>query len=102
MLPYGTQEVDNKDPEHEDYWEALLEVVEAELVVALRQEEIDRARLRGDSVPEAEEEDEGGLHTALDADIHASMAGEGALLLDMWTSTKRFHGSSIVFDTLLH
>eukprot|EP00884_Botryococcus_braunii_P020423 jgi/Botrbrau1/7064/Bobra.0165s0087.1 len=70
------QEVDNKDPEHEDYWEALLEVVEAELVVAVRQEEIDRARLRGDRVPEAEEEDEGGLHTALDADIHASMAGK--------------------------
>lgn len=72
------QEVDNKVPEHEEYWKALLEVIEAELVVSLRQEEIDRARLRGDPIPEAPEDDEAGLHAALDTDIHASMVGEGS------------------------
>jgi hypothetical protein len=68
------QALDGKDPEHKAFWEALSVVADAELKEAVRQEEADRARLRGESAPDAEG-DRGTLHSAVDTDIHILLAG---------------------------
>lgn len=70
------QELDNKNAEHAEYWAALAVVAEAELAEAQRQDDADRARLRGEA-PALDDRAgaEAGLHTAVDADIHLMLAG---------------------------
>jgi hypothetical protein len=51
-------------------------VAEAELAAAQRQDDADRARLRGEAPPADDRAGgEAGLHGAVDADIHLMLAG---------------------------
>jgi hypothetical protein len=72
------QALDCKEPEHADFWGALAVVAEAEVAEAARQDEADRARLRGErNVGEPDEAPprEAGLNAAVDTDIHLLLAG---------------------------
>ena len=85
MLPrLWVQELDSHNAEHAEYWGALAVVADAELAEAQRQDDADRARMRGEAPPsDARVGAEAGLHGAVDADIHLMLAGapadEGAL-----------------------
>ena len=71
------QGMDNKEQEHRDWWAALLTVCEAELTEAIRQDEIDRARHRGEPPPpSAMRPREAGVHVSVEQDIHAFLAGK--------------------------
>jgi len=68
------QALDSKDPVHVEFWGALADVAEVEYQEALYQEEVDRARLRGEPEPEYRGGD-AGLHSAVDTDIQMMLAG---------------------------
>lgn len=70
------QELDVQEREHADYWSALAIICQAEEAIAARQDEIDRARLRGDPPPPAPKNHERGLHGAVAADLEIQLAGE--------------------------
>lgn len=72
----AAQELDSRNAEHAEYWAALATVAEAELAAAQRQDDADRARLRGEAPPADDHAGgEAGLHGAVDADIHLMLAG---------------------------
>lgn len=74
-----TQELDSHNAEHAEYWGALAVVADAELAEAQRQDDADRARMRGEAPPaDARAGAEAGLHGAVDADIHLMLAGAPA------------------------
>lgn len=70
------QELDVQEREHADYWSALAIICQAEEAIAARQDEIDRARLRGDPPPPAPKNHERGLHGAVAADLEIQLAGK--------------------------
>ena len=73
------QELDSHNAEHAEYWGALALVADAELAEAQRQDDADRARMRGEAPPpDARAGAEAGLHGAVDADIHLMLAGAPA------------------------
>eukprot|EP00887_Chlorella_sp_A99_P001190 scaffold14.g1190.t1 len=70
-------ELDRGDRTHKDFWEALAAVTEHELAEAVKQEEIDRARLRGQPPPAQYTVREAGWHDTIDADVQTMLAGKG-------------------------
>ena len=71
------------DAERRDFWQALMTVCERELQEAVKQDHIDRARLRGEPVPEQYLQREQGLHSHLDKDVQGMLAGS-LLLPVLW------------------
>lgn len=61
------------EEEHVRFWKAMVVVAEHELAEATRQEEIDRARVRGEAPPAHVRE--AGLHGSVDAEVQALIAG---------------------------
>lgn len=68
--------LDARDTSHAPFWHALTTVAQHELAEATRQEDIDRARVRGLPVPEKYLIREPGWHESLDADIAVMLAGK--------------------------
>lgn len=96
------QALDSKDPQHREFWDAMALVAEVELKEAQRQDEADRARLRGEPEPEDRHASELGLHSAVDRDINLLLSGAALLsserashmphrwlMLDLSTSASR-------------
>lgn len=69
------QALDGKDAQHREFWDAMAVVAEVEHKEAVRQEEADRARLRGEPEPDHLQGGELGLHSAVDTDIHLLLSG---------------------------
>ena len=70
------QDLDSRDEEHAEFWKAMMVVCNAELELVVRQDEIDRARMRGERPASALMAGEVGVHASLETDIHAMLAGE--------------------------
>lgn len=77
----AVQELDSEDPEHAAWWEALLDVCRDELQGATRQDEADRVKMKGGRQPEARRQREVGVHSAVDAETQALLAGAPASCL---------------------
>ena len=75
QLTSDAQELDSTDEEHAAWWESLLTVCEAELKEAKKQDDLDRARLRGERALEAKRQREVGVHTAVDVEIQGLLSG---------------------------
>jgi hypothetical protein len=58
------------------FWNAMAAVSEHELAEAQRQEDIDRARLRGEDLSSFATRRGTGWHSAIEADVSAMFAGE--------------------------
>ena len=69
------QELDSQDPMHKEFWDALMVIAEVELQEAVKQDELDWARLRGESIPAKYTVKEAGLHEAVDSDVQMMLAG---------------------------
>ena len=69
------QELDGQDPMHKEFWEALTVIAEVELQEAVKQDELDWARLRGEPIPAKYTVKEAGLHEAVDSDVQMMLAG---------------------------
>ncbi len=74
-MPDTSQDLDRHEPQHVDFWQAMALVAEHELQEAERQEEIDRARVRGEEPPPHLTRREAGWHASIDADVSAMLAG---------------------------
>lgn len=70
------QSLDYKNPERKDFWDALMVVAEAELKEARKQDEVDRARLRGMREPEQDTREDTGVQAAVDMDVQIFLTGE--------------------------
>lgn len=70
------QELDSEDPEHAAWWEALLNICRDELQGVTRQDEADRAKLKGARPAEARRQREVGVHSAVDAETQELLAGD--------------------------
>ncbi|KAK9791828.1 hypothetical protein WJX73_003147 [Symbiochloris irregularis] len=70
------KDLDSTDEEHAAYWAALSVVCGAEEAKAERQDEIDRARLRGEPPPPAPVHHEPGLHGSVAGDLDVQLAGK--------------------------
>ncbi|KAL3159310.1 hypothetical protein ABBQ32_011264 [Trebouxia sp. C0010 RCD-2024] len=70
------QELDSQDPVHKEFWDALLVIAEVELQEAVKQDELDWARLRGEAIPAKYTVKEAGLHEAVDSDVQMMLAGK--------------------------
>lgn len=81
MLCCRLQELDSKDEEHAEFWKAMMVVCNAELELVERQDEIDRARMRGERPASVLMAGEIGVHASIDTEIHAMLAGDAQLLL---------------------
>lgn len=75
------QELDRYEAQHVEFWEAMATVAEHELAEAQRQEEIDRARVRGEAPPPHLQRREAGWHASIDADVSSMLAGEHSCTL---------------------
>ena len=71
-----SQELDSQDPMHKEFWDALMVIAEVELQEAVKQDELDWARLRGEAIPAKYSVKEAGLHEAVDSDVQMMLAGE--------------------------
>lgn len=60
---------------HKEFWDALLVIAEVELQEAVKQDELDWARLRGEAIPAKYTVKEAGLHEAVDSDVQMMLAG---------------------------
>ena len=60
---------------HKEFWDALMVIAEVELQEAVKQDELDWARLRGEPIPAKYTVKEAGLHEAVDADVQMMLAG---------------------------
>ena len=69
------QELDSQDPMHKEFWDALMVIAEVELQEAVKQDELDWARLRGEPIPAKYAVKEAGLHEAVDSDVQMMLAG---------------------------
>lgn len=69
------QELDSQDPMHKEFWDALMVIAEVELQEAVKQDELDWARLRGEAIPAKYTVKEAGLHEAVDSDVQMMLAG---------------------------
>ena len=70
------RELDAVHEDHAAFWEALTKVVNHEVTEMVRQEEIDRAKIRGLPIPEKYEVREPGWHPSLDADVAEMLNGK--------------------------
>ena len=70
------QSLDYKNPERKDFWDALMVVAEAELKEARKQDEIDRARLRGMREPDQDAREDTAVQAAVDMDVQIFLTGE--------------------------
>eukprot|EP00208_Stichococcus_sp_RCC1054_P002856 CAMPEP_0206140744 /NCGR_PEP_ID=MMETSP1473-20131121/10524_1 /ASSEMBLY_ACC=CAM_ASM_001109 /TAXON_ID=1461547 /ORGANISM="Stichococcus sp, Strain RCC1054" /LENGTH=711 /DNA_ID=CAMNT_0053535011 /DNA_START=336 /DNA_END=2471 /DNA_ORIENTATION=+ len=70
------QELDRYEDDHIQYWEAMAMVSEHELAEAERQEDLDRARLRGEHTAAAARRRDAGWHASIDADMSSMFAGK--------------------------
>ncbi len=69
-------ELDSRDASHLSFWRALATVNECELAAAVKQDEMDRAKVRGLPVPAKYLVREPGWHESLDADVAVMLAGK--------------------------
>ncbi len=69
------QELDRYQDSHVQFWEAMAMVSEHELAESQRQEDIDRARLRGEEPSGAARHLDTGWHASIDADMSSMFAG---------------------------
>ena len=60
---------------HKEFWDALMVIAEVELQEAVKQDELDWARLRGEPIPAKYAVKEAGLHEAVDSDVQMMLAG---------------------------
>lgn len=67
--------MDTHQPTHVEFWEALRVIGDLELEEAVKQDELDWARLRGEPIPEKYNVREAGLHGAIDSDVQGMLAG---------------------------
>ena len=70
------QSLDYRDPERKDFWDALMVVADAELKEARKQDEVDRARLRGMREPDQDAREDTGVQAAVDIDVQIFLTGE--------------------------
>lgn len=63
------------EPQHVDFWAAMRTVADHELGEARRQEQIDRARVRGEAPAPHLVQREAGWHASIDADVTVMLAG---------------------------
>lgn len=70
------KELDAQNASHTQFWTALEAVVGHELAEATKQDEIDRARVRGLPVPVKYAMREAGWHESLDADVAVMLSGK--------------------------
>jgi hypothetical protein len=70
------QSLDYKNPERKDFWDALMVVAEAELKEARKQDDIDRARLRGMREPDQDTREDTAVQAAVDMDVQIFLTGE--------------------------
>jgi hypothetical protein len=86
------QELDSKDEEHAAWWDSLVIVCDQELSMASRQQDADRARLRGYDQPEVRRLREVGVHSAVDAQISELLSGTPppppCMVLYVWVSCR--------------
>ena len=75
-----TQELDSQDPVHKEFWGAMMVIAEVELQEAVKQDEVDWARLRGEPLPAKYTIKEPGLHESVDSDVQMMLAGTPFLL----------------------
>lgn len=76
------QELDSQDPMHKEFWDALMVIAEVELQEAVKQDELDWARLRGEPIPPKYTVKEAGLHEAVDSDVQMMLAGGWVVQVD--------------------
>lgn len=70
------QELDKYDQQHVHFWNAMATVATHELDEAQRQEDIDRARVRGEAPPQHLQRRDTGWHASVDADVSSMLAGK--------------------------
>lgn len=75
VVPGCSQELDRHEDVHAAYWSALETICTAEEATAARQDEVDRARLRGEPAPPAPTRHQPGLHGSVAADLEVQLAG---------------------------
>lgn len=75
-----SQELDSQDPVHKEFWDAMMVIAEVELQEAVKQDEMDWARLRGEPLPAKYTIKEAGLHESVDSDVQMMLAGMPFLL----------------------
>lgn len=76
------QQLDSRNKSHVPFWAALSKVTATTLAEVAREEEIERARVRGLPIPEKYVVREAGWHESLDADVTAMLAGKSLLELE--------------------
>ena len=70
------QSLDYKNAERKEFWDALMVVAEAELKEARKQDEVDRARLRGMREPDQDAREDRGVQAAVDMDVQIFLTGQ--------------------------
>lgn len=70
------QEMDKHHPLHREFWSAALLVAEHELYEQQKQEDLDRAKLRGEPVPAKYAVREAGWHESIDTEVQVMLAGK--------------------------
>lgn len=75
------QSLDYKNTERKEFWDALMVVAEAELKEARKQDEVDRARLRGMREPDQDAREDRSVQAAVDMDVQIFLTGELLLRL---------------------
>lgn len=75
MTVARAQDLDVHETEHVEFWGAMRIVADHELGEARRQEEIDRARVRGEALAPHLVSREAGWHASIDADVSVMLAG---------------------------
>ena len=75
-ITFVLQSLDYKNPERKDFWDAMMVVADAELKEARKQDEVDRARLRGMREPDQDAREDTGVQAAVDIDVQIFLTGE--------------------------
>lgn len=78
MICHALQELDTQEPQHVDFWDALRLIADLELAEAIKQDKLDWARLRNESIPAEYRSQRAGMHQAVDKDIQHMLAGMDA------------------------
>ena len=89
-VPLWMQSLDYKNHERKEFWDALMVVAEAELKEARKQDEVDRARLRGMREPDQDVREDRSVQAAVDMDVQIFLTGE-AHLTALLLHTSRQH-----------
>lgn len=80
MLSLFVQSLDYKNAERKEFWDSLMVVAEAELKEARKQDEVDRARLRGMREPDQDTREDRSVQAAVDMDVQIFLTGEAHLM----------------------